>query len=198
MKAVKTFSFALAAVSALTVLASANAAVIVGATGTDNLGVHAFSPGAETGFGFIQGSNVSFNHQWLFSISAPADGSGSAVANSNFLSGIQTVGITNGTVSLYRDFGTAGFDAGDSLVGSTFAFSSLLPGSEIYPSLVSGNYFYKVTGTTLGTSSGNYVLNSTMEAAVPAPAGLALLAIGGIAFAVTRKSAKNSDAALKA
>jgi hypothetical protein len=187
MKLSQSLSLTFAMAASVALLTPAHAAVIVGASGSDSFGSHAFSPSAATGFGFVEGTNVSFSHQWLFNITTPAVGSGSVVANSNFLSGIQTVGITGGVVSLYRDLGALGVDASDTQVGTSFTFSSLLPGSEIYPGLTSGNYYYNVSGITSGTSSGNYVLNSTMEASVPSPAGLALLAIGGVAFFATRK-----------
>jgi hypothetical protein len=192
MTILKSFIRTLGVIAAMGAFSSAGAAIITGATGSATFGSHAFAPAAETGVGVISGQGTTFTHQWLFSIASVADGSGSAIANQLVFGNVQTIGINSGLVQLYSDVGALGVGGGDVLVGSPFSFNSSVQGSQNYPALAAGNYFYEVTGVTTGTAGGNYLLNSTFAqpANVPAPAGLALLVAGGVGlFAARRKVA---------
>ena len=187
----KSFIRSLFVVAAASAFSAASAAVSTGATGSAAFGSHAFAPAAETGVGVINGQGTAFTHQWLFSISGVADGSGAAIANQLFFGNVQTIGINSGFVKLYSDLGLLGAGGGDVLVGTAFSFNSSVQGSQDYPALAAGNYFYEVTGVTSGTAGGNYLLNSTFaeQATVPAPAGLALLVAGGFGLWAARRKA---------
>jgi hypothetical protein len=196
MTILKTFIRTLGVIAAMGAFSSVSAAVITGATGSAAFGSHAFAPAAETGVGVINGQGTTFTHQWLFSIASVADGSGAAIANQLVFGNVQTIGINSGLVKLYSDIGVLGAGGGDLLIGSPFSFNSSVQGSQNYPALAAGNYFYEVTGVTSGTAGGNYLLNSTFapSANVPVPAGLALMVAGGIGLVAVRRkvAAKNN------
>jgi hypothetical protein len=157
------------------------ATVLTGPTGTDTSWADHSYTGAEGGTGAINNNGTAFAHEWQFQLTSPSSGSASIVALPLFSRGVQTVGITGGTLSLYLDTGVTGFSAGDTLIATSLNFTSTGASfGQSYSGLSAGNYFYRITGTTLGASGGNYSFNSEMTVTpttsnVPLPASLALV-----------------------
>jgi PEP-CTERM motif-containing protein len=83
-----------------------------------------------------------------------------------------TFDITGGLVEL--------FTSGNALIGS-LSFDSTAVNTSF--SVETGNYYYRVTGTVIG-SAGSYLISSAVVAPVPEPASAALVLMGIAAIAL--------------
>lgn len=94
--------------------------------------------------------------------------------------------ITGAKVELFKNIGGKKNYSDDTSLGS-FLFDSAAFGT-IFASLGKGDYYYRVTGSVVGTSGGSYTLSSTLAAPVPEPGTLALVMAGlGVVGLVARR-----------
>ncbi len=177
------------ALAVSTLLCATSQAAIIGPTGFDNSWAEHSFAAAEAGSGVNNGSGALFTHEWRFNLTSTADGSASIIANPLVVTlpggiSLNSVGISGGTLNLFRDLGATGFDVSDSLIGTSLPFSSTGASvSTSYSNLVAGDYFYRIQGRVSGISSGNYNFNSVMRdqtASVPLPGTSALLTLAGV------------------
>jgi hypothetical protein len=165
---------------------------------SDLFGSHEFLPGSETGFGLITGNGQAFNHYWQFSLAAPAQ-AGSVNFSANYLTNLAgttvTTQLSSGLGALYRDNGSIGADASDSLVQSGVAFNSVGGAhsvSQTFSSLSVGNYYYKVSGIA-SAGNANYIINSTMQVStVPEPEQV-LFFMSGLSIIILAAKRKKSQ-----
>jgi hypothetical protein len=121
-----------------------------------------------------------FSDTYLFDLASANSVFSTAVSN-NLTS---VLGLTGGTVSLFREAGVV-----DTPIGS-FAFNDTTGGiSHAFGALQGGSYYYLVNGTGSGTMGGFYSLTSTL-AAVPEPkiAVVLLAGLAAIGFVTARRS----------
>ena len=152
------FTHALAAAAALVALSAAPAHATT-------WGVHDLNE--SSGAVAIYGPGVSFSNDYSFSLVS----SGSLLATTsefNFFG----LDINGGTVTLFKDL----TGSPDVAVGA-YTFDGSSPSLHTFSALGTGDYYYRVTGTTGAGMGGGYTLNSTL-APVPEPESLALMLAG--------------------
>lgn len=155
----------------ITALAASVLALNAGAT-TTNWGAH--DP-LEVGVGLV--SPGAFSDTFSFSLLDVTNLVSTTVANNLASGGI--LGITSGTVNLYKEAGVV-----DQLVGS-YAFSGTSgDATHSFLSLLAGDYYYQVSGSAQGSLGGFYALSSAPTAPIPEPETYAMLLAGLIACGV--------------